>query len=80
MAQSPASGIYFDGLQDHIECNFKLSPSYTKEAWVNIVPRNGKANNLISGEYTKSSHAFWIFKGEYISAGHNGNWNFVKGE
>ncbi|MDX2196751.1 MAG: LamG-like jellyroll fold domain-containing protein [Cytophagales bacterium] len=63
----------FDGTGDYINLGNILTPTYSKEAWINI--RNGSAN-IISGNNTDSQHAFWT-PSNVLSSGHNGAWSTV---
>ncbi len=71
--------IKFASANDIISTGKKLSPSYTKLAWVKMesVP-NSYSNNIISG--TGESHAFFA-PGNHnncLSGGHNNKWDYVK--
>jgi hypothetical protein len=74
----PATGLDFDGANDYVFCGNVLSPSYTKEAWINTSSLAG-FNNIISSAGT-GQHAFWApsIYGGRLSAGHNFTWNFVQ--
>lgn len=68
------AALNFDGNDDYVSVGNVLTPSYTKEAWVNI-SNNGLSNNIISGG-GDGQHAFWA-NGGTLQAGHDGNWGTV---
>ncbi len=74
----PATGLHFDGANDYVSCGNILTPSYTKEAWINI--NNLSANNNIISSGVSGEHAFWApaFYGNRLSSGHNLTWNLVQ--
>ncbi|MEM1324795.1 MAG: LamG-like jellyroll fold domain-containing protein [Bacteroidota bacterium] len=78
--QSGGNALDFDGGNDYVNVGNILTPSYTKEVWVNIDLNNRKNNNLISGSNTTGQHAFWVPQGTgyRVSAGHNGRWYDVR--
>jgi hypothetical protein len=72
MAQ-PATGLNFDGTDDHVVVGNILTASYTKEAWINVTT-TGAGNNIVSS----GGHAFWAPSGTgQLSAGHDGTWLYV---
>jgi hypothetical protein len=77
MAQ-PATGLDFDGVDDYVSCGSILTPSYTKEAWINT--SNLSAFNNIISSGVNGNHAFWAPNsyGSRLSAGHNFTWNAVQ--
>ena len=76
----PKNCLDFDGVDDWISTTVAMPSVYTKEAWVYIPSANNKDNNIISGDPSNGTHAFWISLGYgyKLSAGHNGVWNAVQ--
>ncbi len=68
--------LSFDGSNDYVQCGSILTPSYTKEAWVNLNNYVAFAGNIISGGESSGRHAFWLPNG-ILSSGHNGTFNAV---
>ncbi|HTL82093.1 MAG TPA: LamG-like jellyroll fold domain-containing protein [Bacteroidia bacterium] len=74
-----AEMLNFDGTNDYVTCGNVLTPSYTKEAWINIT-NLALANNIISGGATDGQHVLFAPNayGNRLSSGHNGTYNSVQ--
>ncbi len=86
-AYAQQNALDFDGKDDIVESQIKVSGSYTKEALVYLrelaageINAEGFNNNIASGNPGTANTAFWIptTNGRRLAAGHNGKWFTVQ--